>query len=222
MLSLIAVAIGGALQIVPTVILYKGEGDARLLEGRLQTPYRPLELAGRDLYVKEGCYNCHSQMIRTLKPDVLRYGAGQGYSRLGESIYDRPYQWGSRRMGPDLAREGLLRPDLAWHYRHLLNPRELEPDSIMPAYPWLKDNVVDRAQLFGKISALRTLGVPYKSEASTPDAIQADYDLQSKELTKGLAEKGVRVSADSEAVALLAYLSRLGLNVNTVGTEAAR
>ncbi|MEO0040456.1 MAG: hypothetical protein RIS38_1404, partial [Verrucomicrobiota bacterium] len=116
-LSLIAVAIGGALQIIPTVALYKGDGDARLLEGRVQKPYRPLELAGRDLYVREGCYNCHSQMIRTLKPDILRYGAGQGYSRLGESIYDRPFQWGSRRTGPDLAREGLLRPDLAWHYR---------------------------------------------------------------------------------------------------------
>ena len=221
-LSLIAVAIGGALQIIPTVVLYKGDGDAALLEHRLQKPYRPLELAGRDIYVREGCYNCHSQMIRTLKPDILRYGAGQGYSRLGESIYDRPFQWGSRRTGPDLAREGLLRPDLAWHYRHLHDPRELEPDSIMPAYPWLKENAVDRSQLFGKISALRTLGMPYKPEASTPGAIQADYDLQSKEIGKALAEKGIKVSDDAEIVALLAYLSRLGLNVETLKTEEAR
>ena len=221
-LSLIAVAIGGALQIIPTVALYKGDGDAKLLEYRLQRPYRPLELAGRDIYVREGCYNCHSQMIRTLKPDILRYGAGQGYSRLGESIYDRPYQWGSRRAGPDLAREGLLRPDLAWHYRHLIDPRELEPDSIMPAYPWLKDHVVDRSQLFGKISALRTLGVPYKPEASTPGAIQADYDAQAKEVAKALGDKGIRISADAEAVALLAYLRCLGLNVDTLKPEEAR
>jgi cytochrome c oxidase cbb3-type subunit I/II len=221
-LSLIAVAIGGALQIIPTVALYKGDGDAQLLEHRLQRPYRPLELAGRDIYVREGCYNCHSQMIRTLKPDILRYGAGQGYSRLGESIYDRPYQWGSRRAGPDLAREGLLRPDLAWHYRHLIDPRELEPDSIMPAYPWLKDHVVDRSQLFGKISALRTLGVPYKPEASTPGAIQADYDAQAKEVAKALGDKGIRISADAEAVALLAYLRCLGLNVDTLKPEEAR
>ena len=221
-LSLIAVAIGGALQIIPTVALYKGDGDAKLLEHRLQRPYRPLELAGRDIYVREGCYNCHSQMIRTLKPDILRYGAGQGYSRLGESIYDRPYQWGSRRAGPDLAREGLLRPDLAWHYRHLIDPRELEPDSIMPAYPWLKDHAVDRSQLFGKISVLRTLGVPYKPEASTPGAIQADYDAQAKEVAKVLGDKGIRISADAEAVALLAYLRCLGLNVDTLKPEEAR
>ena len=221
-LSLIAVAIGGSLQIIPTVALYRGDGDAKLLEGRRQTPYRPLELAGRDIYVREGCYNCHSQMIRTLKPDILRYGAGQGYSRLGESIYDRPFQWGSRRTGPDLAREGLLRPDLAWHYRHLNNPRELEPDSIMPAYPWLKDGQVDRSQLFGKISALRTLGVPYKAEISTPGAIQVDYESQSKEIAKALADKGIKVSADAEMVALLAYLSRLGLNVEPIKTEDAR
>ena len=221
-LSLIAVAIGGALQIIPTVALYKGDGDARLLEGRVQKPYRPLELAGRDLYVREGCYNCHSQMIRTLKPDILRYGAGQGYSRLGESIYDRPFQWGSRRTGPDLAREGLLRPDLAWHYRHLVNPRELEPDSIMPAYPWLKEQSVDRSQLFGRISALRTLGVPYRTEASTPAAIQNDYDAQAKEIVKTLADKGIVVPADSEMVALLAYLRCLGLNVETLSPEARR
>jgi cytochrome c oxidase cbb3-type subunit I/II len=221
-LSLIAVAIGGSLQIIPTVALYRGDGDAKLLEGRVQRPYRPLELAGRDIYVREGCYNCHSQMIRTLKPDILRYGAGLGYSRLGESIYDRPFQWGSRRAGPDLAREGLLRPDLVWHFRHLHNPRELEPDSIMPAYPWLKNDVVDRSQLFGKISALRTLGVPYKPEASTPAAVQADYDAQSKEIGKALAEKGLKVSDDAEIVALLAYLRCLGLNAETIKTEERR
>ena len=221
-LSLIAVAIGGALQIIPTVALYNGSGDAKLLEHRLQKPYRPLELAGRDIYVREGCYNCHSQMIRTLKPDILRYGAGLGYSRLGESIYDRPFQWGSRRAGPDLAREGLLRPDLAWHYRHLDNPRELEPDSIMPAYPWLKHDAVDRSVLFGKIAALRTLGVPYRAETSTPDAIQADYEAQAKEISKTLADKGIKVPEDAEVLAVLAYLRCLGLNAEPLKTEEPR
>jgi len=213
LLTFIAIAIGGALQIIPSVVLYRGTSSDQALEGRLQRPYRPLELAGRDIYVREGCYNCHSQMIRTLKPDILRYGAGQGYSRLGESIHDHPYQWGSRRTGPDLAREGLLRPDLGWHYRHLLNPRDLEVDSIMPAYPWLARDLVNRGELFGKITALRTLGVPYKAEAATPAAIQADYDEQAKEVVKLLADKGVSARTDQEMVALLAYLRCLGANL---------
>ena len=116
----------------------------------------------------------------------------------------------------------MLRPDLAWHYRHLVNPRELEPDSIMPAYPWLKEQSVDRSQLFGRISALRTLGVPYRAEASTPAAIQNDYDAQAKEIVKTLADKGIVVPADSEMVALLAYLRCLGLNVETLSPEARR
>ncbi len=214
-LALLAVAIGGAVQILPTVILYKGTGDAKDLEGRVQVPYRPLELAGREIYVREGCYNCHSQMIRTLKPDILRYGADLGYSRLGESVYDFPYQWGSRRMGPDLAREGLTRPDLAWHWRHMIDPRELEPDSLMPAYPWLATDRTDRASLYGKITALRTLGVPYKPETSTPAAIQADYDAQSKEIAAELAVKGIQADRDAELVAVLAYLRSLGRNFET-------
>lgn len=221
LLSLIAVAIGGALQIIPTVILYRGTGTATALEGRVQRPYRPLELAGRDIYVREGCYLCHSQMIRTLKPDILRYGAGQGYSRLGESVYDFPSQWGSKRTGPDLAREGLLRPDLGWHYRHMVNPRELEPDSVMPAYPWLATDTVDRSKLFGKISALRTLGVPYTAAQSSPDAIAADYDAQSAEILKGLAEKGITAKRDDEMVALLAYLASLGNNTRPVTEPVA-
>jgi cytochrome c oxidase cbb3-type subunit I/II len=220
LLTFIAIAIGGALQIIPTVVLYRGSSSDQALEGRLQRPYRPLELAGRDIYVREGCYNCHSQMIRTLKPDILRYGGGQGYSRLGESIQDRPFQWGSRRMGPDLAREGLLRPDLGWHYRHLVNPRDLEVDSIMPAYPWLHRDLVDRGALFGKITALRRLGVPYKPEAATPAAIQADYDEQAKEVVKLLADKGVAARADEEMVALLAYLRCLGANLEAAPPAA--
>lgn len=215
LLSLLAVAIGGTVQILPSIILYHGDSTAKQLEGRVQIPYRPLELTGREIYVREGCYNCHSQMIRTLKPDILRYGADLGYSRLGESVYDYPFQWGSRRMGPDLAREGLTRPDLAWHWRHMINPRELEPDSLMPSYPWLAINRADRASIYGKILALRTLGVPYTAASSTPAAIQADYDAQSKEITKELASKGITADRESELVALLAYLRSLGRNYQT-------
>ncbi len=211
-LAVLAVAIGGAVQIIPTVILYRGKADAKVLEGVVQRPYRPLELAGREIYVREGCYNCHSQMIRTLKPDILRYGADKGYSRLGESIYDYPYQWGSRRTGPDLAREGLIRPDAAWHYRHFINPRELEANSIMPGYPWLQNSRSDTSVLFGKITALRKLGVPYKPETSTPAAIAQDYEDQAKEIVQELAGKGIVADKNSELIALIAYMRCLGTN----------
>jgi cytochrome c oxidase cbb3-type subunit I/II len=129
MLTFIAVAAGGLIQIIPTVIVQK----AANVEDRIQVPYTPLELAGRDLYVREGCYLCHSQMIRTLVPDVLRYG---DYSRLGESIYDHPFQWGSKRTGPDLARVGGKYPN-NWHFIHMRDPRSISAGSNMPAFPWL-------------------------------------------------------------------------------------
>src|SRR5664279_3962684 len=119
----------------------------RQVEDRLEVPWTPLELAGRDLYVREGCYLCHSQMIRTLVPDVMRYG---DYSRLGESIWDHPYQWGSKRTGPDLARVG-GKYNHAWHYDHMQNLRQINPDSNMPTYPWLFENATDYASLTSKI-----------------------------------------------------------------------
>ncbi|HYD82507.1 MAG TPA: cytochrome-c oxidase, cbb3-type subunit II, partial [Opitutus sp.] len=152
-LTFIAVAAGGLIQIVPTVMAHK----AANLEDRRQVPYTPLELAGRDIYVREGCYNCHSQMIRTLVPDVLRYGE---YSRLGESIYDHPYQWGSKRTGPDLARVGGKYPNV-WHLRHMEDPRAISAGSNMPAYPWLLANDTDIGALPSKLSVQRTLGIPY-------------------------------------------------------------
>jgi cytochrome c oxidase cbb3-type subunit I/II len=118
-LTFVAVALGGLIQIIPTVMV----NSAKNIEDRVQQPYTPLELAGRDIYVSEGCYNCHSQMIRTMLPDVLRYG---DYSRLGESIYDHPFQWGSKRTGPDLAREGGKYPH-SWHYDHMKDPRSISP-----------------------------------------------------------------------------------------------
>src|SRR5690606_211460 len=140
-LTFVAVAAGGLIQIVPTVLVHR----AANVEDRIQIPYTPLELAGRDIYINEGCYNCHSQMIRTLVPDVLRYGrAGvpNDYSRLGESIYDSPSQWGSRRIGPDRSRVGGKYTD-SWHYQHMLDPRAISPGSNMPNYPWLIDSLTD-------------------------------------------------------------------------------
>ena len=148
-LSFLAVAIGGLIQIVPTVTVNR----AKNVEDRLQILYTPLELAGRDIYVSEGCYNCHSQMIRTMVPDVLRYG---DYSRLGESIYDHPFQWGSKRTGPDLARIG-GKYNNAWHYNHMLNPRQLSEGSNMPNYPWLIDKKTDIKALPKKIAVQRHL-----------------------------------------------------------------
>ena len=138
-LTLVAVIAGGLIQIIPTVVAQQ----AANVEDRRQIPYTPLELAGRDLYVRDGCYLCHSQMIRTLVPDVLRYG---DYSRLGESIYDHPFQWGSKRNGPDLARVGGKYPNI-WHLRHLEDPRSVSAGSNMPNFQWLLTDAVDLATL---------------------------------------------------------------------------
>jgi cytochrome c oxidase cbb3-type subunit I/II len=174
------------------------------LEERVSKPYTPLELAGRDIYVREGCYNCHSQMIRTMVPDVLRYG---DYSRLGESIYDHPYQWGSRRTGPDLARAG-GKYNAAWHFVHMMDPRATSPGSNMPAYPWLFDQHTDVAALYGKINALRVLGVPYP--ALSPAAIASQVETQAKEIVDELKATQQLTAPEREIVALIAYLQRLG------------
>jgi cytochrome c oxidase cbb3-type subunit I/II len=200
LLTFIAVAAGGMIQIIPTVIVNK----AANIEDRLQVPYSPLELAGRDIYVREGCYNCHSQMIRTLVPDVLRYG---DYSRLGESIYDHPYQWGSRRTGPDLARVGGKYPNI-WHLRHMDDPRAISTGSNMPGYPWLLSQDLDFDSLPRKLAVQRTLGVPYLPQ--TPEEIRADVDAQSKVIADDLRAAGAYVAPQKEIVALIAYLQHLG------------
>jgi cytochrome c oxidase cbb3-type subunit I/II len=200
-LTFVAVAAGGLIQIVPTVIAK----NAASVEDRLQIPYSPLELAGRDIYVREGCYTCHSQMIRTLVPDVLRYG---DYSRLGESIYDHPFQWGSKRNGPDLARVGGKYPDV-WHLRHMEDPRAISIGSNMPSYPWLLDNETDYAALPGKIAAQRMLGVPYPDELNS-DTIWASAKTQASGIATGLKDSGAYVAADKEIIALIAYLQHLG------------
>jgi cytochrome c oxidase cbb3-type subunit I/II len=234
LLIFIAVAIGGGVQIVPALLVNR----AKNIEGRLQELYTPLELAGRDLYVTEGCYNCHSQMIRTLMPDVMRYGrAGvtDDFSHLGESLYDHPYQWGSKRTGPDLAREGgpLVagsthvrsgKRDNKWHWFHFMNPRWANEDSNMPPYPWLYEKKTDFKSLPSKIAVQSRLGVPYP--AWTKDEIDQQAREQGMAIARSLFEgdspvgyepmKGaateelVRHFSESQVVAMIAYMQKLG------------
>lgn len=181
-LVLITVAIGGLVEIVP---LFFQKSTTEPIKG-LQ-PYTALQLAGRDVYVREGCYNCHSQMIRPFRAETERYGH---YSVAGEFVYDRPFQWGSKRTGPDLHRVGGRYSD-EWHRVHLMNPRDVVPESNMPAYPWLASTLVDAEVMPRKLTVLRTLGHPYS-------------DVQ----IKSAAEE---VKGKTEMDALIAYLQSLGL-----------
>jgi cytochrome c oxidase cbb3-type subunit I/II len=199
-LTFVAVAAGGLIQIIPTVVVNKAQN----MEDRIAVPYTPLELAGRDIYVREGCYNCHSQMIRTIVPDVLRYG---DYSRMGESLFDHPFQWGSRRGGPDLARVG-DKYNAAWHFVHMADPRATSPGSNMPAYPWLYTNRTDVASLYGKLNVQRMLAVPYP--AMSPAEVQANVAAQAKAITDELKATQQLTAPDREIVALIAYLQQLG------------
>ncbi|MBL9210072.1 MAG: cytochrome-c oxidase, cbb3-type subunit I [Opitutaceae bacterium] len=211
-LTFIAVAVGGLIQIIPTVVVQK----AANIEDRLQVKYTPLELAGRDIYVREGCYTCHSQMIRTLVPDVLRYGA---YSRLGESIFDHPYQWGSKRNGPDLARVGGKYPNV-WHLRHMEDPRALSQGSNMPSYAAMLRRDLDVSVLPTKISVQRTIGVPYP--AWTAEEIKRNVAEQSAQIAADLKAAGAIVAPEKEIIAMIAYLQVLGKSepVNKPGTPA--
>jgi cytochrome c oxidase cbb3-type subunit I/II len=188
------------IQIIPTVITNR----AANIEDRKQIPYTPLELAGRDIYVREGCYTCHSQMIRTLVPDVLRYG---DYSRLGETIYDHPYQWGSKRTGPDLARVGGKYPNV-WHLRHMEDPRSVSVGSNMPSYASMLTQDTDVAALPSKIAVQRSLGIPYPDWTS--EQIARQVSEQSQAIAKDLRTAGAYVAPEKEVVALIAYLQQLG------------
>ncbi|HVZ63149.1 MAG TPA: cytochrome-c oxidase, cbb3-type subunit I [Lacunisphaera sp.] len=209
-LVFLSVAAGGMIQIIPMLTI-----DRRLqTEDRVAAVYTPLELAGRDLYVREGCYNCHSQMIRTLVPDVMRYGE---YSRLGESIWDHPYQWGSKRTGPDLARVGGKYND-AWHYDHLQNPRQISVGSNMPTYPWLFTGTTDYAALPAKIRVQKMLGVPFPNWS--PALIDTLAKEQAKQIAKDLRDQGRYVDPDKEIVALISYLQCLGKKWQPATTAA--
>ncbi|QBK05243.1 cytochrome-c oxidase, cbb3-type subunit II [Hylemonella gracilis] len=180
-LILLVLLVGGLVEIVP---LFFQKSTTQPLEG--VKPYTALQLAGRDVYIREGCYNCHSQMIRPFRAETLRYGH---YSVAGESVYDHPFQWGSKRTGPDLARVGGRYSD-EWHRIHLNNPRDMVPESNMPAYPWLGRNSVDAESLPTHMKALRVVGVPYTDE----QIAQASVDVKDK----------------TELDALIAYLQVLG------------
>ena len=181
-LIIVVVLFGGLVEIVP---LFFQKSTTQPLEG--VKPHPALQVAGRDIYVREGCYNCHSQMIRPFRAETLRYGH---YSVAGESVYDHPFQWGSKRTGPDLARVGGRYSD-EWHRVHLINPRDVVPESNMPAYPWLEKNTVNPAQMAPRMKALRTVGVPYSDEE--------------------IAKAGEEVQGKTELEALIAYLQGLGL-----------
>jgi cytochrome c oxidase cbb3-type subunit I/II len=189
--------------------------DAAPDPDRAQRPYSPLELEGRDVYVSEGCYVCHSQMIRPLRHETLRYG---DFSRAEEYVYDHPFQWGSKRTGPDLHRVGGKLPNL-WHYQHLLDPRSTSPGSLMPAYSWLDDVEVDFSKTPGKLDAMRRLGVPY----SAADILGAERTALSQAalIRDDLATNAVTVSERSRLVALIAYLQRLGRGPQPTGMEPA-
>ena len=167
---IIAISLGGLVEIVPLIFMDEVRQPTEGVK-----PYPALELAGRDVYVHEGCYNCHSQMIRPFRSETERYGP---YSVAGESVYDRPFQWGSKRTGPDLARVGGRYSD-EWHYRHLINPRDVVPESNMPAYAWLADRMVDGELVQKKMRVLNTLGDPYSEEdiAAAPGVVAGKNEM---------------------------------------------
>ncbi|NCU03968.1 MAG: cytochrome-c oxidase, cbb3-type subunit I [Chitinophagaceae bacterium] len=200
--SLIVVAIGGILEIVPTFLIKSNVPTITSVK-----PYTALELQGRDIYIREGCYTCHSQMIRPFRDEVARYGE---YSKAGEFVYDHPFQWGSKRTGPDLARVGGKYPD-SWHYNHMMEPSLMSPGSIMPRYGWLLDDNLDTASTPAKIRAMQTLGVPYPKGYDQ----QANKDLmtQANSIRISLKMDKIETPANKEIVALIAYLQRLGKDI---------
>jgi cytochrome c oxidase cbb3-type subunit I/II len=206
-LSLVVVLIGGAIEIVPTFLVKSN--IPTIVEVK---PYTPLELQGRDLYIREGCYVCHSQMVRPLRFETERYGE---YSKAGEFVYDHPFQWGSKRTGPDLAREGVgnLKKSDAWHYNHLLDPRSLSPGSIMPTFQWLHDNKLDTASTPAKIRAMQTLGVPYPE--GYDKKANADLVIQANGIAESLKKEKIETSSDKEIIAIIAYLQRLGKDITS-------
>lgn len=200
--SLVVVLIGGIVEFVPTFLIKSNIPTIASVK-----PYSPLELQGRDIYIREGCNNCHSQLIRPFRSETERYGE---YSKAGEYVYDHPFLWGSKRTGPDLHREGGKYPNL-WHYLHMENPRSMSPGSIMPPYAWLLTNTLDTSTTVAKINAMRSLGVPYPKgyESEANDALSKQAEI----ITLDLQKNGVPAEPDKEIIALIAYLQRLGTDI---------
>jgi cytochrome c oxidase cbb3-type subunit I/II len=196
-----AVLVGGVVQIIPAVLI----APAKAEEGGETRLASPLEIAGRDIYIREGCYTCHSQMIRPFDFEAKRYGDA---STIADSRFDHPFQWGSKRTGPDLAREGRKNPN-AWHYLHFMNPPELSPGSNMPSYAHFETGKIDFADTESSLRALKAVGVPYSVEQV--QRAPAAAKKQAETIVKDLAEQGITVAVDSEMVAIIAYLQSLGL-----------
>ncbi|MBV4360279.1 cytochrome-c oxidase, cbb3-type subunit I [Pinibacter aurantiacus] len=201
-LSFVVVAIGGIIEFMPTFLVKSNIPTIASVK-----PYTPLELHGRDIYIREGCYNCHSQMIRPFRDEVARYGE---YSKAGEFVYDHPFQWGSKRTGPDLARIGGKYPD-SWHYNHMFDPQTMSPGSIMPRYGWLFEDQIDTTKTPKMIRAMQTLGVPY--EKGYDATANADLMNQAKGIKESLKSDKIKVQSTDEIVALIAYLQRVGKDI---------
>lgn len=225
-LAFVAVAIGGAVQIIPTLTVKDNVPTIAAVK-----PYTPLELEGRDLYIREGCNSCHSQMIRPFRDEVVRFNGKNGqYSKAGEFVYDRPFLWGSKRTGPDLHREGGKNPS-SWHYKHMYNPRSTSAGSIMPRYPWLITNDLDRSQMVNKIKLMKNaFDVPYtKAEIDSADAwannqaksIVTQIFSEATDLKEEYAKRPAGELEKKEIIALIAYLQRLGADIKTTQVQTA-
>ncbi len=206
---LIVVAIGGVVEYVPTALIRSNIPTIATVR-----PYTPLEIEGRDLYIREGCNTCHSQMIRPLRAETERYGE---YSKPGEFVYDHPFLWGSKRTGPDLHRVGGKYPD-SWHFMHMRDPNSTSPGSIMPAYPWLYTQALEVSHTEGKVITLRRLGVPYPAgyEYRAADDLRG----QARRIADGLKASNLEIAPDREIVALIAYLQRLGTDIKAAPSTA--
>jgi cytochrome c oxidase cbb3-type subunit I/II len=206
LLSLVVILIGGIIELVPTFLIKSNVPTISSVK-----PYTPLELEGRDIYVREGCYTCHSQMIRPFRSETERYGE---YSKAGEFIYDHPFQWGSKRTGPDLAREGTgnLKKSDGWHLRHLREPSSMSEGSVMPPYAFMIDKILDTSATVAKIKAMQTLGVPY-AKGYEYQAI-SDLKAQANSIRINLKIEGIQVPANREVIALIAYIQRLGTDIS--------
>jgi len=199
----VLVSIGGLVEVVP---LYTVQEQVVTIED--VKPYRPLELEGRDIYIREGCYTCHSQAIRPFRDETERYGP---YSKAGEYVYDRPFQFGSKRTGPDLQRVGGKYKD-SLHYLHFKNPRDTSPGSIMPNYPWLYDTKLDTSHTLKKMEVLRTLGTPYDDKDMEKALRQLERDA--KRIAERIERDGIEdVDPESEVIALIAYMQKLGKDI---------
>lgn len=208
MLSLVAILIGGVVEFLPAFLIKSNIPTIESVK-----PYTALELLGRDLYIREGCVGCHSQMIRPFRSETERYGE---YSKAGEFVYDHPFLWGSKRTGPDLHRIGGKYSD-AWHFAHMVAPADISPGSIMPAYPWLAENTLDVSDLSSRIGALRTVGVPYPE--GYENTAMEELNAQAQAITERLKADEIEVPADREIIAMIAYLQRLGTDIKVKPEE---